>query len=125
MRCFILPMHRSRSLLPTPSSRLIFRAGVQRAGVLRAGYLSAALITAGVATVGLAPARAGDNMMDQMVRSFCLQAVNKEVADSGKPAPTGMPAYTCDCVVQQLKLKQSLDGAKAICKAKAAEKYSL
>lgn len=120
MRCFILPMHRSRSLLPTPSSRLILGAGV-----LRAGYLSAALITAGVATVGLAPARAGDNMMDQMVRSFCLQAVNKEVADSGKPAPTGMPAYTCDCVVQQLKLKQSLDGAKAICKAKAAEKYSL
>ena len=70
-------------------------------------------------------ANAGDNMMDQMVRKFCLDAVNKDVADSGKPAPDGMPEFTCDCVVQQMKLKQSIDGAKAICKAKAAEKYSL
>ena len=113
-------MHRFRSLFPTAAPRLIVSAGV-----LRAGYLTAALLTAGVATVGLTPAQAGDNMMDQMVRSFCLQAVNKEVADSGKPAPSGIPEFTCDCVVQQMKLKQSIDGAKAICKAKAAEKYSL
>ena len=68
---------------------------------------------------------AGDNMMDQMVRKFCLQAVNKEVADSGKPAPVGMQTFTCDCVVQQMKLKQTIDSAKVICKAKTTEKFGV
>ena len=70
-------------------------------------------------------ANAGDNMMDQMVRKFCLAAVNKEVADSGKPAPDGMQAFTCDCVVQQMKLKQTIDSAKVICKAKTTEKFGV
>ena len=108
-------MHRFLSLLPRAATRVI----------LGTALLSAGALTAGVPLGGIGAAQAGDNMMDQMVRKFCLQAVNKEVADSGKPAPDGMSAFTCDCVVQQLKLKQSLDGAKAICKAKATEKYSL
>ena len=70
-------------------------------------------------------ANAGDNMMDQMVRKFCLAAVNKEVADSGKPAPDGMQTFTCDCVVQQMKLKQTIDSAKVICKAKTTEKFGV
>lgn len=70
-------------------------------------------------------ANAGDNMVDQMVRKFCLQAVNKEVADSGKPAPDGMQTFTCDCVVQQMKLKQTIDSAKVICKAKTTEKFGV
>ena len=70
-------------------------------------------------------AHAGDNMMDQMVRKFCLAAVNKEVADSGKPAPDGMQTFTCDCVVQQMKLKQTIDSAKVICKAKTTEKFGV
>ena len=70
-------------------------------------------------------AHAGDNMMDQMVRKFCLAAVNKEVADSGKPAPDGMQTFTCDCVVQQMKLKQTIDSAKVICKAKTTQKFGV
>ena len=70
-------------------------------------------------------ANAGDNMMDQMVRKFCLAAVNKEVADSGKPAPDGMQTFTCDCVVQQMKLNQTIDSAKVICKAKTTEKFGV
>ena len=67
------------------------------------------MLLVSIALVAGAPvgAHAGDNMMDQMVRKFCLAAVNKEVADSGKPAPDGMQTFTCDCVVQQMKLKQS------------------
>ena len=68
---------------------------------------------------------AGDNMLDQMVRKACVVAVNKEVANSGKPAPDGLEAFTCDCVVQQLKLKQTIDSAKVICKAKTTEKYGV
>lgn len=108
-------MHRLSTLLPRAAARVILAGALVSAGVF----------TAGVPLGGLGAARAGDNMMDQMVRKFCLDAVNKDVADSGKPAPAGMPAFTCDCVVQQLKLKQSLDGAKAICKAKATEKYTI
>ena len=68
---------------------------------------------------------AGDNMLDQMVRKACVVAVNKEVANSGKPAPDGLETFTCDCVVQQLKLKQTIDSAKVICKAKTTEKYGV
>jgi hypothetical protein len=108
-------MHRLLTLLPRAAARVI----------LGGALLSAGALTAGLPLGGIGGAQAGDNMMDQMVRKFCLDAVNKDVADSGKPAPDGMPEFTCDCVVQQMKLKQSIDGAKAICKAKAAEKYSL
>ena len=77
--------------------------------------------------LGLAPAgaRAGDNMMDQMVRKYCLKAVNDEVKASGKPAPQGMQDFTCDCVVQQMKKRQSIDVAKTTCKNQAAAKYNL
>ena len=89
------------------------------------GFRSMLLVS--IALVAGAPvgAHAGDNMVDQMVRKFCLVAVNKEVADSGKPAPVGMETYTCDCVVQQMKLKQSIDSAKVICKAKTTEKFGV
>jgi hypothetical protein len=85
------------------------------------------MLVVSIALVAGAPmgVHAGDNMMDQMVRKYCLQAVNKEVADSGKPAPVGMQPFTCDCVVQQMKLKQSIDSAKVICKAKTTEKFGV
>jgi len=80
-----------------------------------------------LAALVLAPAAAlaGDNMMDQMVRKYCLKAVNDEVKASGKPAPEGMPDFTCDCVVQQMKKRQSIEQAKTTCKAQAAAKYNL
>jgi hypothetical protein len=36
-----------------------------------------------------------------------------------------MEPFTCDCVVQQLKLKQTIDSAKVICKAKTTEKFGV
>ena len=89
------------------------------------GFRSMLLVS--IALVAGAPmgAHAGDNMMDQMVRKYCLQAVSKEVVDSGKPAPVGMEPFTCDCVVQQMKLKQSIDSAKVICMAKTTQKFGV
>jgi hypothetical protein len=89
------------------------------------GFRSMLLVCLALGAGAPRVANAGDNMMDQMVRKFCLDAVDKEVADSGKPAPVGMQAFTCDCVVQQMKLKQSIDSAKAICKAKTTEKFGV
>ncbi len=74
---------------------------------------------------GPAGAFAADNMMDQMVRKYCLKAVNDEVKASGKPAPEGMQDFTCDCVVQQMKKRQSIEVAKTTCKTQAAAKYNL
>jgi len=85
---------------------------------------------AGTALAGLLvlpfaqPAHA-QNFMDSMVRKYCLQAVNKEIKDSGKPAPAGMQDYTCDCVVREMKSGQSQKQAAATCKAATAKKYSL
>ncbi len=75
----------------------------------------------------LAPAEpvAAQNMMDTMVRKYCLKAVNDEVKASGKPAPAGMPDFTCDCVVQEMKKRKSVDQAKVTCKTAAAQKYNL
>jgi hypothetical protein len=85
----------------------------------------AAMALLGGLVAGSAPAQAGDNMMDQMVRKYCLKAVNDEVKASGKPAPDGMQDFTCDCVVQQMKKRQSIDQAKVTCKTQAAQKYNL
>lgn len=75
------------------------------------------------ALVAQLPAEA--NMMDFMIRKYCLAAVNDEVKASGKPAPAGMADYTCDCVVQQMKSGSSQEQAKNTCKARTAKKYNL
>ena len=86
---------------------------------------AALTLLAGLVAGLAAPAHAGDNMMDQMVRKYCLKAVNDEVKASGKPAPAGMPESTCECVVQQMKKRQSIEQAKTTCKTQAAQKYNL
>ena len=87
--------------------------------------VAAAALLGGLVAGSAVPAQAGDNMMDQMIRKYCLKAVNDEVKASGKPAPEGMADTTCDCVVQQMKKRQSIDQAKVTCKSQAAKKYNL
>jgi hypothetical protein len=65
------------------------------------------------------------NMMDGMVRKFCLQAINNEIRASGKPAPSGLQDYTCNCVVQEMRRGQSQQQASATCKAAATKKFNL
>jgi len=69
------------------------------------------------------PARA--NMVDQIIRSKCLNAVNAEIKSSGKPAPAGMSDYTCDCVVQEFKKGSSINQASSTCKQRAVSKYGV
>jgi hypothetical protein len=79
---------------------------------------------AGVLLLLAQPAQA-QNMMDGMVRKFCLQAVNNEIRASGKPAPAGMQDYTCNCVVDEMRKGQSQQQASATCKAAATKKFNL
>lgn len=69
------------------------------------------------------PAKA--NMVDQIIRNRCLNAVNSEVKASGKPAPEGMSDYTCDCVVQEIKKGSTINQASATCKNRAVSKFGL
>lgn len=81
---------------------------------------------AGASLVLMGPsAWAGNNMRDQLIEHYCLKAVNAEMAATGKPAPAGMPEFTCNCVVQQVDARASIPQAQAICKAQAIEKYNL
>ncbi|SBO41846.1 hypothetical protein [Cyanobium sp. NIES-981] len=80
------------------------------------------ILATGVMPAGV-PAQA--NMMDFMIRKYCLAAVDQEVKASGKPAPAGMADYTCDCVVQEMKNRKTQEQAKATCKARTAKKYNL
>ena len=82
-------------------------------------------VLAGVLLLPLAQPAQAQNMVDGMIRKFCLQAVNNEIRASGKPAPAGMQDYTCDCVVREMKSGQSQKQAAATCKAATAKKYSL
>ena len=76
-----------------------------------------------VAFGSVMPAQA--NMMDFMIRKYCLAAVNDDVKASGKPAPEGMADYTCDCVVQEMKNRKTQEQAKTICKDRTTKKYNL
>jgi hypothetical protein len=82
-------------------------------------------VLAGLLLLPLAQPAQAQNMMDNMIRKFCLQAVNNEIRASGKPAPAGMQDYTCDCVVREMKRGQSQQQASATCKAAATKKFNL
>ncbi len=96
--------------------------GRHRSSALAA--LAGSLLTGALVLPLGQPARA-QNMVDNMIRKFCLQAVNKEIQASGKPAPAGMQDYTCNCVVQEMRRRQSQEQAAATCKAAAARKFNL
>jgi hypothetical protein len=82
-------------------------------------------VLAGLLLLPLAQPAHAQNMMDSMIRKFCLQAVNNEVKASGKPAPAGMQDYTCDCVVREMKRGQSQQQASTTCKAATTKKFNL
>ncbi len=69
------------------------------------------------------PARA--STLDQIVRGYCLNAVNSEVKASGTSAPSGMAEFTCDCVVKEIRKGQTVNLATSTCKSLAIRKFSL
>lgn len=69
------------------------------------------------------PARA--STLDQIVRGYCLNAVNSEVAASGTAAPAGMAEFTCDCVVKEIGKGQTVSLATSTCKSLAIRKFAL
>ena len=74
------------------------------------------------------PAASGQsysNLKDQMIFHFCSKAMQGDFHKAGKTPPTGMVAFTCDCVVQQIEKRATIEQAKAICQASAETKYTV
>jgi len=85
-----------------------------------------ALAAIGCGTLAYFPCGAhAQNMEDDLIMHYCTNAVNAEVALSGKPAPAGLATYTCTCVVDQVHQRVSISNAKTICKQQAATKFGL
>ena len=77
---------------------------------------------AAAALVGLAaPAQA--NMIDQIILNKCSAAMRADFQKAGKTPPDGMVPYTCNCVVEQMKKRQSIEQAKTFCSKISIEKY--
>ncbi len=70
-------------------------------------------------------AEAAANMKDQLIFHYCSKAMNADFSKAGKTPPQGMVQDTCDCVVQQINSRATIDQAKVICQANAQKKYSL
>jgi hypothetical protein len=79
--------------------------------------LLAAAVVAGLA----APAQA--SMFDQIILNKCSAAMREDFQKAGKTPPEGMVADTCNCVVEQVKNRQTIDQAKTFCTKQSLEKY--
>lgn len=75
------------------------------------------------AAVALVPLTARANMMDQIILSKCSAAMQEDFQKVGKTPPDGMVADTCNCVVAQMKKRQTIDQAKTFCSKQSLQKY--
>jgi hypothetical protein len=82
---------------------------------------TASLLAAAVAVGLAAPAQA--SMIDQIILNKCSAAMREDFQKAGKTPPDGMVADTCNCVVEQVKNRQSIEQAKTFCSKQSLEKY--
>jgi hypothetical protein len=82
---------------------------------------TASLLAAAVAVGLAAPAQA--SMIDQIILNQCSAAMREDFQKAGKTPPDGMVADTCNCVVEKVKNRQSIEQAKTFCTKQSLEKY--
>ena len=82
---------------------------------------TASLLAAAVAVGLAAPAQA--SMIDQIILNKCSAAMREDFQKAGKTPPDGMVADTCNCVLEQVKNRQSIEQAKTFCTKQSLEKY--
>ena len=68
---------------------------------------------AAMAAITVEPAHAG--MVDKIIFGKCSSAMRKEYEKAGKQLLLSHLNATCNCVVKEMKNKQSVDQAKTIC----------
>ncbi len=106
-------------LLPRLFSRVI-RPAPGAIGLLCATFAAAAL-----APLGATRAQAGTGPILEVVRSFCLSALETELAQAGKKAPAGMASYACNCVADRISSGSSIASARSTCRAATSQRYPI
>ena len=83
-----------------------------------------ALLVATSCILGVSiPGARAQSMQDDLINHYCTKAMNADFAKAGKTPPAGMVAYTCNCVIQQVSARATIDQAKAICQQQATAKF--
>jgi hypothetical protein len=72
-----------------------------------------------------APASAAGGPIAEVVRSFCLSAVETELAQAGKQAPAGMADFACACVTDRITSGSSIAAARSTCRAATSKRYPI
>ena len=83
--------------------------------------LIGACLVASAASSLAAPAQA--SMIDQIIFKKCSQAMADDFQKAGKTPPDGMVADTCNCVVEQVGKRQTIEQAKTFCSKQSIQKY--
>ena len=68
---------------------------------------------AAIAAITVVPAHAG--MVDNIIFGKCSSAMRKEYEKAGKQLLLSHLNATCNCVVKEMKNKQSVEQAKTFC----------
>jgi hypothetical protein len=83
-----------------------------------------AAIAVASCTLGLfIPVARAQSMQDALINHYCTRAMLADFAKAEKTPPAGMVAYTCNCVIQQVNARATIDQAKAICQQQATAKF--
>lgn len=83
--------------------------------------LIGACLVASAASVLAAPAQA--SMINQIIFKKCSEAMADDFQKAGKTPPDGMVADTCNCVVEQVGKRQTIEQAKTFCSKQSLQKY--
>ena len=83
--------------------------------------VTGACLVASAASSLAAPAQA--SMIDQIIFKKCSQAMADDFQKAGKTPPDGMVADTCNCVVEQVGKRQTIEQAKTFCSKQSLQKY--
>ena len=78
-------------------------------------------IAAAAVAACAAPAQA--NMIDQIIFKKCSEAMADDFQKAGRTPPDGMVADTCNCVVEQVGKRQTIEQAKTFCSKQSIQKY--
>ena len=68
-----------------------------------------------------APAQA--SMINQIIFKKCSEAMADDFKKAGKTPHEGMVTDTCNCVVEQMGKRQTIEQAKTFCSQQSIQKY--
>ena len=78
-------------------------------------------LVATAASALVAPAQA--SMINQIIFKKCSEAMADDFKTAGKTPPEGMVTDTCNCVVEQVGKRQTIEQAKTFCSKQSIQKY--